>query len=144
MPVKIVPFLPEHIPPAIELWRHSPGVRLNDTDTPESLTRFLQRNAGLSLAVLEEGELVGTLLCGHDGCRGYLRHLAIAERCRRMGLGRELVGLALAALRAIDIQKCHVFVVHDNPFGGLFWERLGWTLRDDVHVYSHAATPEKN
>jgi len=136
MTAAIVPFLPEHIPAALKLWSESPGVRLNDTDTLAGLARFLDRNPGLSLAVVDEGQLVGTLLCGHDGRRGYLQHMAVAEAYRRLGLGRQLVEGCLEALREIDIHKCHVFVVRDNPFAGLFWERLGWIVRDDVHIYS--------
>lgn len=136
MTAAIVPFLPKHIHAAIELWSETPGVRLNDTDTTEGLTRFLDRNPGLSFAVMDEGQLVGTLLCGHDGRRGYLQHMAVADAYRRLGLGRQLVESCLAALKEIDIHKCHVFVVRDNPFAGLFWERLGWVERDDVHIYS--------
>ncbi len=144
MPAAIVAFVPEHIPAAIKLWSESPGVKVNETDTPAGLLRFLERNPGLSLAVIDEGEVVGTLLCGHDGRRGYLQHMAVAEPYRQMGLGRQLVDGCLHALHEIDIHKCHVFVVRDNPFAGLFWERLGWVLRDDVHIYSGTSERPKS
>jgi GNAT superfamily N-acetyltransferase len=90
----------------------------------------------LSLAVVDEGLLVGTLLCGHDGRRGFLQHMAVAEPYRRLGLGRQLVERTFTALSEIGIHKCHVFVMRENPFAGLFWERLGWERRDDIQIYS--------
>jgi len=136
MTVSIVPFAQEHISSALQLWLDSPGVRLNDADTPSGLARFLERNPGVSFVAVDGDRVIGTLLCGHDGRRGYLQHMAVAEPYRRSGLGRQLVACTLQALTAIEIHKAHVFVVRENPFAGLFWERLGWQLRDDVHIYS--------
>ena len=83
MPAELVMFLPAHIPAALDLWSNTPGVRLNDVDTPIRLTRYLDRNPGLSVAAVDGEKLVGTLLCGHDGRRAYLQHLAVVDSHRR-------------------------------------------------------------
>jgi ribosomal protein S18 acetylase RimI-like enzyme len=98
--------------------------------------RFLARNPGLSFVALDSGELVGAVLCGHDGRRGYVHHLAVAERCRRRGLGTRLLDRGLDALRDAGIGKCHEFVFHASPFAELFWQRRGWERRDDLLMYS--------
>ena len=52
-----------------------PGVLIRDADSPENFERYLQRNPGHSFAARDDRRLVGCVLCGHDGRRGYLNHL---------------------------------------------------------------------
>jgi N-acetylglutamate synthase len=85
---------------------------------------------------LVDGQVGGTLLCGHDGRRGYLHHLAVDMRYRRRGIGRELVKRGIAALEKEGISKCHLFLMAENDEGRAFWQRLGWTVRDDIEILS--------
>jgi len=121
---------------ALRMWRQTEGIGLSDADRPDRLREFLSRNRGLShVAVSEEG-LIGTILCGTDGRRGYIYHLAVAAEARRSGIGRTLLKAAISAFQRIEIRKCHAFVFESNPFGELFWERSGWQRRDELLVYS--------
>ena len=74
--------------PAVRsLWERTEGMGLNESDTPEAIAMFLERNPGLSLVIdSPDGEIVGAVLCGHDGRRGYLHHL---DRCNEI-LGSQL------------------------------------------------------
>ncbi len=121
---------------AVRLWETSDGVGLGSSDTFEAVARFLERNPGLSLVALEEEALVGTILCGHDGRRGFIHHLAVAPWHRRRGIGRALVSGALAALRAAQISKCHLLVFHENVAGREFWKRLGAEERVTLSTFS--------
>jgi hypothetical protein len=47
----------------------------NLDDSPEGIARYLQRNPSTCFAAEEEGELVGVILSGHDGRRGFIYHL---------------------------------------------------------------------
>jgi N-acetylglutamate synthase len=129
-------FVAGDIDAALRLWRRTEGVGLSDADRPDRLREFLSRNAGLSCVAVSGDNLIGTILCGTDGRRGYIHHLAVAAESRRSGVGRSLVEAALSALDLTGIRKCHAFVFQSNPFGELFWERSGWQRRDDLHVYS--------
>ncbi len=129
-------FEDDHIDRALDLWRETEHIGLSSADEPQHLRAFLSRNRGYSFVVLEEGRLVGACLCGHDGRRGYIHHLAVAESHRRGRLGTLLLGRCLDALREAGIQKCQAFVFHASPYGELFWERIGWERRDDLLVYS--------
>jgi N-acetylglutamate synthase len=121
------------------LWRATEGVGLSEADAREGIARFLERNPGLSyIARSESGELVGTALCGHDGRRGYIHHLAVAESARRQGLGRNLVGRCMFCLMQIGIQKCHLFVFGENENAQKFWDSLGWMQRVELVMMSHA------
>lgn len=122
--------------PAIGLWRRCAGVVLSSADRPDAIGRYLDRNPGLSLVAEESGRVVAALLCGHDGRRGYLHHLAVEPGHRGRGIGRSLVDRATDRLRRAGIAKCHVFVLHDNPDGRSFWTHLGWVARADIGIVS--------
>ncbi|MBP1763296.1 MAG: ypeA [Firmicutes bacterium] len=120
----------------IDFWKQTPGLRLSEADSKENMDLFLQRNDGFSFVAEAAGQLVGTILCGHDGRRGFLYHLAVHGGYRKKGLGRQLVRRCLAKLAANGIGKCHLFVMEGNDPAMDFWERVGFQRRDDIHIYS--------
>jgi len=135
--IQIEPFRSDHIQPALDLWRQCSGIALSEMDTPENLHRYLARNPDLShVACNCYGHLVGAALCGHDGRRGYLHHLAVDSDHRRMGIGRRLIHHCAVALQNIGIPKCHLFVIDDNHAGKRFWQRIGWQVRADLRIVS--------
>ena len=120
----------------LALWRTSEGVGLSDADSREGVARFLKRNPGLSFAARDGEHLVGAILCGHDGRRGYIHHLAVSKSHRRRGLGRALVERCLSALRRAGIDKCHIFVFADNQDTIAFWKSIGWAQRVELTMMS--------
>jgi ribosomal protein S18 acetylase RimI-like enzyme len=124
--------------PVLQLWRESEGVGLNESDAREPIAAFLERNPGLSRVALDGAQIVGAVLCGHDGRRGYLHHLAVARTHRRHGLGRELVAACLADLAQLGISKCNIFLYADNAAGEAFWKRNGWSRRADLQIMQSA------
>ena len=124
------------ITPALALWRATEGMGLGDGDTPERLAAYLQRNPGLSVVAEESGQLVGAALCGHDGRRGFLYHVAVAKACRGHGLGQALAQACLEGLAAAGIRTCLLFVFAANESGLAFWNHTGWTQRGDVALFS--------
>jgi ribosomal protein S18 acetylase RimI-like enzyme len=122
----------------LALWQSSEGIGLNESDTREAIAAYLVRNPGFSLVAEVKGVIVGALLCGHDGRRGYLHHLAVASPHRRRGLGRTLVDESIARLRAQGITKCNIFLFANNAAGRAFWLRQGWAPREDLVVVQKA------
>jgi N-acetylglutamate synthase len=136
----------------IALWQTSEGVGLSQADSPEAIARYLARNPGLSqVAYVSElpdaaqfaqqnstaiPVLAGAVLCGHDGRRGLLHHLAVRPEYRRLGLGRDLVACCLKGLAAEGIDKCHLFVFNENKEGQNFWLRCGWYARPELVLMS--------
>lgn len=121
---------------ALALWRETDGIGLSDADSREGIRAFLDRNPGLSLVVRNEENLIGTVLCGHDGRRGYLHHLTVAPDHRGQGIGSKLVTACLEKLESIGIQKCHIFLRSNNQDGEQFWRKVGWSERTDLKVMS--------
>jgi ribosomal protein S18 acetylase RimI-like enzyme len=119
---------------ATALWNSAPGVRANEPR--EEFTRILARNPGLSTGAWIEDELVGAVLCCHDGRRGYLYHLAVAEKFRRRGIARAIVDRCLAQLKKEGIRRCTIFLVADNDSGKSFWLSHGWFERTDLVAFA--------
>ena len=123
-------------PAVMDLWRTTPGIGLGDADTRDGISSYLKRNPGMSFVAQAEAELAGAVLCGTDGRRGYLHHLAVHAAYRRQGIGRALVDRCMEALREAGVKKCHLFVFADNAEGAAFWERIGWKTRMDIRIMS--------
>jgi len=118
----------------MRLWNSAPGVRA--AETSDELERMLQRNPGLSGVACCGNELAGAVLCGQDGRRGYLYHLAVADAFRRRGIGRQLVDRCLDRLRDLGIRRCTIFLITDNAHGESFWRETGWRERTDLKAFA--------
>jgi len=121
---------------ALLLWKKTEGIGLSEADSKEKIAEFLVKNRGLCLVCEENKRLKGTLLCGTDGRRGYIYHLAVEEENRRTGIGMKLVQKSLSELKKMGIEKCHIFVFDQNIVGKEFWKRIGWSDRADILIYS--------
>ena len=118
------------------LWSQSEGIGLSDADSKEGIKRFLARNPNLSFVAADAGQIVGAALCGHDGRRGYIHHLATATSHRHQGIGRSLVGRCMYALMRIGIGKTHLFVFGENQEAIDFWEQVGYSQRVELVMMS--------
>jgi N-acetylglutamate synthase len=122
------------------LWLASDGVVLRDADDGrEAIARYLARNPGLSFVAERGGAVVGAVLCGSDGRRGFRHHMAVARGARRSGVGRALCDRALGTLAAQGIPKCHLMVLARNEAAQAFWREVGWAERDDLVLMSKPA-----
>lgn len=115
------------------LWMHTKGMGLNTTDdSREGIAQYLHRNPNTCFVAEDNGELVGVIMSGHDGRRGFIYHTTVKDECRGQGIGRKLVDSALTALEAEGIHKVALVVFEKNALGNVFWEKLGFTVRDDL------------
>ena len=136
MNIEISPFAIAAYDDVLALWEQCEGVGLSEADTRESIQAYLTRNPGMSFVATADGALIGAVLCGHDGRRGYLHHLAVLPQWRRRSLGRRLVQHCLGALKQARIQKCHIFIYNHNQSGIAFWKSVEWTPRGDISIIS--------
>jgi N-acetylglutamate synthase len=140
MNVEIREFSNKDYPAALALWQETEGIGISDADSLENIERYLRRNPGMSFVATVEGKLVGTLLGGHDGRRGYLHHLVVAAAWRHQRIGKGLVEASLAVLKEQGIQKCHLFVFKCNFQALAFWNSMNWEQRDDITIMSQDLT----
>ena len=117
------------------------GIRSID-DSKEGIEMFLKRNPSTSVVAEEDGKVVGSILCGHDGRRGCLYHVCVDEAHRRKGIGKAMVVRAMEALRAEKINKVTLIAFTDNDLGNAFWNTIGWTKREEYNYYDFVLNAE--
>ena len=125
-----------------DLWMSCAGMGLNNLDdSKDGFARFLNRNPETCFVAQNGQKIVGVILAGNDGRRGYIYHTAVCPDCRNQGIGAALVETALGALKALGIHKVTLVVFAKNKDGNSFWEKLGFTTREDL-VYRNKAITE--
>ncbi len=141
MIITLLPFLIESYDEVFTLWRQSEGVGLSGADSRENIRSYLERNPGMSFLALNENKIIGAVLAGHDGRRGYIHHLVVHPEWRRHGIGEKLVDRCLQTLKGVGIQKCHLFIFINNTGGVAFWKSIGWQHRMDINLMSKTIDP---
>ena len=118
------------------------GIRSID-DSREGVERFLRRNPTTSVVAEVDGNIVGAILCGHDGRRGCLYHVCVHKDYRMQGIGKAMVVFCMEALKAEEINKVSLIAFTQNDIGNAFWNEIGWTKREDLNYYDFTLN-EKN
>jgi len=126
------------------MWTAQAGVGLRSLDdSREGIEKFLKRNP-LSCFVSCDGDKVtGSILCGHDGRRGYIYHAMVKPECRGKGIGKALLNAAMEAMKKEGIHKAALIVYHTNELGNGFWESQGFTTREDL-IYRNKSLNDEN
>lgn len=115
------------------LWLSCKGMGLNNVDDScDGVERFLKRNPDTCFVAENNGIIVGVIIAGNDGRRGYIYHTAVSHDHRRQGIASKLVESAMSALENIGISKAALVVFDRNTDGNAFWEKLGFTVREDL------------
>lgn len=118
------------------MWQITTKRALSEADSRENIAFYLNRNPGMSQVARVDGKIVGTVLCGHDGRRGFIHHMAVLPDYRRHRIAGQMAQRAISALADSGIAKTHIFCYTDNSLGQSFWSAMGWEKRDDVYVFS--------
>ena len=129
----------------LSFWKKIEGVHLhsNGEETYDSIGRYLQRNPDLSFVAICESEIVGAVMCGHDGRRGYLNHLAVSPEYRRQGIAKQLLNSVEDELKKVGIRKEALFVLCNNASAQAFYEHIGWKEETIVKVYAKVIPPNR-
>ncbi len=118
------------------MWQITSKRALSEADSRENIARYLKRNEGMSLVAVKDGRIIGTVLAGHDGRRGFIHHMAVLPEFRRRHIGNKLATEAIKRIFEDGIDKTHIFCYQDNFTGQDFWTSLGFKKRGDLFVYS--------
>lgn len=129
----------------IALWKDTPNMGLRSLDdSREGIEFFLKRNPNTNFVACDDDTLVGAILCGHDGRRGYIYHTVVRSEDRRHKIGSELVEKAVEALRTEGITRVCLNVMETNEIGKAFWMHKGWEKKDFLEFYSKGITEKEN
>lgn len=111
---------------AVALWNEAQGVELCEGDSREEIRAYLERNPGLSRVIEVDGTMAGAALCGHDGRRGFIYHLAVSPAHRSRGVGKLLLEDCVRGLGGAGLKRAIILVEEKNSLGREFWLRNGW------------------
>lgn len=133
----------EDYPEVYSLWTDISGFSMKSVDDSyEGVAMFLKRNPTTSVVAVEDGKIVGSILCGHDGRRGCLYHVCVHPGYRLRGIGKSMVVFAMEALRHEHISKVSLIAFTRNDIGNAFWNTIGWTKREDINYYDFVLNKE--
>ena len=119
-----------------DLWMTIKGFAIRSIDDSRiGVERFLRRNPTTSVVAVENGKIVGSILCGHDGRRGCLYHVCVHADYRMQGIGKSMVVFCMNELKKEEISKVSLIAFTKNDVGNAFWNRIGWTRRLDLNYY---------
>ncbi len=126
-----------------DLWMTIKGFAIRSIDdSREGVERFLMRNPSTSVVCEEDGNIIGSILCGHDGRRGCFYHVCVHPDHRRHGIGKQMVVFAMNALKDEHINKVSLIAFTKNDIGNAFWNCMGWTRRLDLNYYDFTLNEE--
>ena len=125
----------------IELWRKT-GISVGSTDTKEELKRMIEHNPDLFLIGKIEEKVIGVVMGGFDGRRGYVHHLAVDQKYQKKGYGKIIMDELMVRFRKMRVHKVHLFIEKYNKEVVKFYQNLGWEIRDDLIMMSYV--PDKN
>src|ERR1043166_202021 len=103
-------FLIDDYDGALQLWQRVEGLEVAEGDDRDGVAQFVARNPGLSRVAIDGSAVVGVVMCGHDGRRGHIYHLAVDPAYRRYGIGRRLVRECLQGLRRAGVVRAIILV----------------------------------
>lgn len=119
-----------------QLWQEINGFGIRTIDDSRSgIERFLLRNPGISVVAEQDGVIVGTILCGHDGRRATFYHVCVDRAYRNQGIGSKMTSWCMSALKKEQINKVTLIAFKSNPVGNHFWQQEGFEYRDDINYY---------
>lgn len=125
------------------LWMSIKGFGMRSIDdSREGIERFISRNPNTSAVAVEDGKIVGAVLCGHDGRRACLYHVCVSEEYRMHGIGKQMVHFCCEQLQIEKINKVCLNAFVTNVIGNKFWQKMGWTLRSDMNYYDYTLNEE--
>lgn len=124
--IRYRPLVPSDYRSVVSLWQRCDGVEVAEGDDQASFSAYLERNSGLSFCAETNGVIIGAALCGHDGRRGFIYHLAVAPEFRGRGVGKEILQRGLAGLGEVGITRVLVLVAKNNSLGQDFWLSQGF------------------
>ena len=118
------------------LWTEIKGFGIRSIDDSwDGVERFLRRNPTTSVVAVQNGHIIGNILCGHDGRTGCFYHVCVAPGYRKHGIGYRMVRFAMEALQKEGVSKSSLIAFKENEVGNVFWQGIGWGEREDVNTY---------
>ncbi|NNA46286.1 GNAT family acetyltransferase [Pseudomonas lactis] len=124
----------QHRAQVIELWQQAFGYDTAHNLPSLAIDKKLTVNDGLFFVATDNNAVIGTILAGYDGHRGWLYSVAVHTDYRRHGLGSSLVRYAEQALTALGCMKINLQITGGNDAVVGFYEALGYGVEPRISM----------
>ena len=117
----------------IELWRQC-GLIRSHNDPHLDIGRKMAAQPGMFLVAILEGKIVGTVMAGYEGHRGYINYLGTSPEHRRLGIARALMQKAEEMLKMAGCPKINLLVRSNNESAVAFYRELGFEADEVISM----------
>lgn len=124
----------QHRDQVIQLWETVFGYETAHNTPSLAIDKKLAVDDGLFFVALVEGAVVGTVMAGYDGHRGWLYAVAVHPSQRKNGLGAALVGFAEQALITRGCMKINLQIISSNEAVMGFYQSLGYAVEPRISM----------
>ncbi len=133
--LSILPFHnPTHRKEIVELWRNVFGYETAHSEPNLAIDRKLETGDGLFFVAISDSIVVGSIMAGYDGHRGWLYSLAVLPGYRHRGIGSKLVRVAEQALTGKGCMKINLQIMEGNEAVQAFYASLGYAVEVRVSM----------
>jgi len=133
--MKIENFSLQFYEDVVIIWKKT-GISITSSDTKKEVNVMLNKNPDLCLIAKIDEKVIGVVMGGFDGRRGYVHHLAIDPEYQRKGYGKLLMDELTERFQKKRVHKVHHFIEKHNKDVINFYRKLGWEIRNDLVMMS--------
>jgi ribosomal protein S18 acetylase RimI-like enzyme len=120
-----------------DLWISTPGMGLNATDdSREGIAQYLRRNPATCFVAEEAGRIVGVIMAGHDGRRGFIYHTAVRPECRKQGIATLLLQAGIQEAKLLQ-RPVILACAPDNLSAMQLYQSLGFSHQGNLFIFGH-------
>jgi ribosomal protein S18 acetylase RimI-like enzyme len=141
MAVSIVSYRPDHFPGIDSLWNEAFPEDPPWNRAPIAIPAKMARQPELFLVALDGDKVVGSIMAGYDGHRGWLYAVAVLKSHRRRGVGTQLVREAERLLETLGCDKVNLQIRSANAQATQFYAGLGYRIEDRISMGRRLSKP---
>jgi ribosomal protein S18 acetylase RimI-like enzyme len=133
--ITIVPYADgDHRAQVVALWESVFGYDKAHNKPTLAIDKKLETRDGLLFVALDGDSVVGTIMAGYDGHRGWIYSVAVAPSHRRQGIGSRLVSVAEKALTSQGAVKINLQIMEGNESVAAFYSSLGFAVEKRISM----------
>ena len=125
MQIELRPFHIDDADQTVALWQAC-GLTRPWNDPYKDIQRKLAEEPDLFMLAVQDAQVIGSVMAGYDGHRGWIYYLAVLPQYQSLGLGRQLLQQAEERLHALGCPKVQLMIRQDNSAVQAFYRTLGY------------------